>query len=53
MKKAILFDLDGTLVDTHDVDVISLYEVVKEYFPDTLETVGTKFLKSIQKLKSK
>ena len=35
----ILFDLDGTLVDTHDVDVISLYEVVKEYFPDTLETV--------------
>ena len=35
----ILFDLDGTLVDTHDADVISLYEVVKEYFPDTLETV--------------
>lgn len=35
----VLFDLDGTIVDTHDADVGALYELLKSRCPDTKETI--------------
>lgn len=39
--KHILFDLDGTIFDTHKVDIGSMYEVLKEFRPDTKETINS------------
>ncbi len=37
--KHIIFDLDGTIFDTHEANMHGLYVVLKEFYPETQETV--------------